>query len=84
VNLKILGIDFLADLIVLKSWGIDVILGMDWLDKHDGIILCRKRSVVMTSPQGERIEFIVDAPIKRTRDNEYGTREDLGGNKGCK
>jgi hypothetical protein len=38
VNLKILGIDFLADLIVLKSWGIDVILGMDWLDKHDGII----------------------------------------------
>jgi hypothetical protein len=38
----------------------------------------------MTSPQGERIEFIVDAPIKRTRDNEYGTREDLGGNKGCK
>jgi hypothetical protein len=64
VNLKILGIDFLADLIVLKSWGIDVIFGMDWLDKHDGIILCRKRLVLMTSPQGERIEFIVDAPFK--------------------
>jgi hypothetical protein len=64
VNLKILGIDFLADLIVLKSCGIDVIFGMDWLEKHDGIIQCRKRSVLMTSPQGERIEFIVDAPSK--------------------
>jgi hypothetical protein len=30
VNLKIRGIDFQADLVVLTSSGIDVILGMDW------------------------------------------------------
>jgi hypothetical protein len=60
VNLKLNEIEFLANLIVLKSWGIDVILGMDWLHKHDGVIQCRKRSVVLTSPQGNRIEFKVD------------------------
>jgi hypothetical protein len=60
VNLKLNEIEFLADLVVLKSWGIYVILGMDWLRKHDGVIQCRKRSVVLTSPQGNRIEFKVD------------------------
>jgi hypothetical protein len=43
VNLKLNEIEFLADLVVLKFWGIDVILGMDWLRKHDGVIQCRKR-----------------------------------------
>jgi hypothetical protein len=60
VNLKLNEIEFLAALVDLKSWGIDVILGMDWLRKHDGVIQCRKRSVVLTSPQGNRIEFKVD------------------------
>jgi hypothetical protein len=31
VNLKIRGVDFVANLIVLESKGNDVILGMDWL-----------------------------------------------------
>jgi hypothetical protein len=43
VNLKIRGIDFQADLVVLTSSGIDVILGMDWLGECDGII-CVPRS----------------------------------------
>jgi hypothetical protein len=60
VNLKLNEIEFLADLVVLKSWGIDVILGIDWLRKHDGVIQCRKRLVVLTSPQGNRIEFKAD------------------------
>jgi hypothetical protein len=33
VNLKITGVDFPSNLVILKSWGIDVILGMDWLRK---------------------------------------------------
>jgi predicted aspartyl protease len=56
VNLKIRGIDFQADLVVLTSSGIDVILGMDWLGECDGIILCAKKSVLLTSPQGDMIE----------------------------
>jgi hypothetical protein len=55
VNLKIGEIDFEADSVILTSSGIDVILGMDWLSKHDGIILCAKKSVLLTTPQGDRI-----------------------------
>jgi hypothetical protein len=58
VNLKIRGMDFQADLVVLTSSGIDVILGMDWLSKCDGIILCAKKSVLLTNPQGDRIEVV--------------------------
>jgi hypothetical protein len=64
VNLKIRGIDFQDDLVVLTSSGIDVILGMDWLGECDGIILCAKKSVLLTSPQGDRIEVIATAPSK--------------------
>jgi predicted aspartyl protease len=35
VNLKIRGIDFQADLVVLTSSGLDVTLGMDWLGECD-------------------------------------------------
>jgi predicted aspartyl protease len=37
VKINIMGVDILANLVVLKSWGTDVILGMDWLQKHDGV-----------------------------------------------
>jgi hypothetical protein len=57
VKINIMGVDFLAHLVVLKSWGIDIILGMNWLQKHDGVIQCRKKSILLTSPQGERIEY---------------------------
>jgi hypothetical protein len=39
VNLKIRGVDFVANLIVLESKGIDVILGMEWLSKHKALIV---------------------------------------------
>jgi predicted aspartyl protease len=61
VNLKIGGIDFQADLVVLTSSGIDVILGMDWLGKSDRIILCAKKSVLLTSLQGDSIEVVATA-----------------------
>jgi predicted aspartyl protease len=64
VNLKIRGIDFQADL-VLTSSGIDVILGMDWLGECDGIIMCAKKAVLLTSPQGDRIEVTTTAPSKK-------------------
>jgi hypothetical protein len=51
VNLKIGEIDFEADLVILISSGIDVFLGMDRLSKHDGIILCAKKSVLLTTPR---------------------------------
>jgi hypothetical protein len=62
VNLKIRGVDFVANLIVLESKGIDVILGMDWLGKHTVLIDCAKKSVKLTTPDGKELEF-VDEPV---------------------
>jgi hypothetical protein len=53
VNLKIRGVDFVANLIVLESKGIHVILGMDWLSKYKVLIDCAKKSVKMTTPEGK-------------------------------
>jgi hypothetical protein len=42
VNLKISEINFQADLVIITFSGIYVILGMDWLGKHDGIIYVQR------------------------------------------
>jgi hypothetical protein len=59
VNLKIGGMDFQADLVVLTSSGIDVILGMDWLGECDRIILCAKKSVLLTSPKEIELRLLL-------------------------
>ncbi|RLN11990.1 gag-pol [Panicum miliaceum] len=35
---------------------------MDWLGGCNGVILCAKTSVLLTSPQGDRIEFVAALP----------------------
>jgi hypothetical protein len=60
VNLKIRGVEFIANLIVLESKGIDVILGMDWLSKHKVLIDCVKKSVKLTTPEGKEMEFVTE------------------------
>jgi hypothetical protein len=62
----ILGRDFRANLIILESRGINVILGMGWLTACDAVIQCAKRSILLTSPPGERIEFAEDPPPSAT------------------
>jgi hypothetical protein len=61
-KIEIRGISFLAELIILESSGIDVILGIDYLTKYDGVISCAKRMVALSSLQGERIEVNVSMP----------------------
>jgi len=56
VRIMIHGLPFLADLTVLKSDGIDVILGMDWLTAHKGVISCSPRLVTLEHPSGKKIE----------------------------
>jgi hypothetical protein len=63
VNLKIRGVDFVPNLIVLESNGIDVILGMDWLGKHKVRIDCAKKSVKLTTPGGKELEFIAEPVV---------------------
>jgi hypothetical protein len=63
VNRKIRGVDFVANLIVLESRGIDVILGMDWLSKHKVIIDCAKKSIKLTTPEGKEMEFVAELVV---------------------
>jgi hypothetical protein len=63
VNLKIRRVDFVANLIVLESKGIDVILGMDWLCKHKVPIGCTKKSVKLTTPDGKELEYIAEPVV---------------------
>jgi hypothetical protein len=63
VNLKIRGVDFVANLILLKSKGIEVILGMDWLSKHEVLIDCAKKSVRLTTSDGKELEFIAEPVV---------------------
>jgi hypothetical protein len=37
VKINIIGVAFLANLVVLKSWGLDIILGLDWLQNMMGL-----------------------------------------------
>jgi hypothetical protein len=62
VSLKIMGADFWARMIVLESKDLDVILGMDWLGMHGAAIQCAKRTVLLTSPKGEKVELVADPP----------------------
>jgi hypothetical protein len=63
VNLKIWGVDFVANLIVLESKGIDIILGMDWLGNHKVLIDCAKKSVKLTTPDRKELEFIAGSVV---------------------
>jgi hypothetical protein len=57
VSITIRGVDFLVNLIILDSKGVDIILGMDWLRKYDGVILCAKRAIRLTKEDGTIVEF---------------------------
>jgi hypothetical protein len=63
VNLKIRRVDFVANLINLESKGTDVILGMDWLSKHNVLIDCAKKSVKLTTPEGKEMEFVTEPVV---------------------
>jgi hypothetical protein len=63
VNIKIKRVDFLANLIVLESKGIDVIHGMDWLSKYKVLNDCAKKSIKLTTPDGKELEFIAELVV---------------------
>jgi hypothetical protein len=63
VNLKIRGVDFVTNLIVLELKDIDVILRMDWLSKYKVLIDCAKKSVKLTTPEGKEMEFVTEPVV---------------------
>jgi hypothetical protein len=59
VSITIRVVDFLANLIILDSKGIDIFLGMDWSKTYDRVILCAKRAIRLTKEDGTIVEFNV-------------------------
>jgi hypothetical protein len=57
VEVVIQGHTFYGDLTVLPSHGIDVILGMDWITTHKGVISTSPRLVTLLHPDGTRVTF---------------------------
>jgi hypothetical protein len=53
-------VEFFANLIVLESKGIDMILGMDWLSKHNGLIDSAQKEVMLTPSSGKELEYVVE------------------------
>jgi hypothetical protein len=49
VSVEIRGIECPANLIVMGTRGIDVILGINWLDKYQAVISYDKRTVKLVS-----------------------------------
>jgi hypothetical protein len=49
------GIDFLANLVVMGTQGLDVILGMNWLHRNQATVSYDKRTVNLVSPSGKEV-----------------------------
>jgi hypothetical protein len=58
-----MGVDFPLNLILLDSKGIDIILGMDWLSRYDGVIHCAKKVVRLTKKDGTTVEFVAAVQV---------------------
>jgi hypothetical protein len=64
VNIKIRGVDFIANLIVLDSKRIDVILGMDWLSKHKVLIDYARKSIKFTTEDGKELVYEIEVLVR--------------------
>ena len=56
--IKIREYEFSRDLIELSFREFDVILGTDWLSRHQVVVDCRMKRVTLRTPSGEEVNFI--------------------------
>jgi hypothetical protein len=58
-------VSFKANLIILGTKGLDVILGMDWMTKYQGHIDCARKAISMTNTEGVKLEHIATMPSRK-------------------
>jgi hypothetical protein len=63
VSMVLRGVEFKITPIVLRTSGIDVILGMDWMKQNQAVIQCQQKVVVVNTPNGEKIS--VDVAVQK-------------------
>jgi hypothetical protein len=84
VNLKIKGVDFVTNLIVLELKGIEVILGLDWLSKHNVLIKCAKKSVKLTTLEVKEMLLVVEPVVTAKGAANHAKVNQLGASQGSK
>jgi uncharacterized membrane-anchored protein len=54
--------------IMLRTAGIDIILGTNWMKRHRAVIQCQEKVVVLTTPNRDRlsVDVVVQAPPTAT------------------
>ncbi|CAO1940470.1 unnamed protein product [Urochloa humidicola] len=50
-----MGLTFLVNFLIIDLEDLDVIIGMNWMSKHDGVIRCNPRSIELKHPSGTRV-----------------------------
>jgi hypothetical protein len=65
VPVDIHWVSFQANLIILGTKGLDVVLGMDWMFKYQGHIDCAKKAISITNNEGVQIEHITTMPSRK-------------------
>jgi hypothetical protein len=65
VPVVIHGVSFQANLIILGTKGLDVVLGMDWMSKYQGHIDCTRKSITVTNSDGIQIKHIATMPSRK-------------------
>ena len=65
VPVVIQGKTFHADLIVLGSQGTEVVLGMNWMTKYKGVINCSKKSISITTSDGDKVAYTATKPSSK-------------------
>jgi hypothetical protein len=65
VPVDIHGVPFRANLIILGTKGLDVVLGMDWMSKYQGHIDCARKSITVTNSDGIQIKHIATMPSRK-------------------
>jgi hypothetical protein len=65
VPIDIQGVPFKANLIILGTKGLDVVLGMDWMSMYQGHIDCARKAISMTNSEGVQIEHIATMPSRK-------------------
>jgi hypothetical protein len=80
LTLTIMGREFWATTIILEASSIDLILGMSWLRKAKGSILCGRGTVELTSPKGERFQVQIVVTTSSRRAMFFIAEEFVGDN----
>jgi hypothetical protein len=65
VPIVIHGVSFQANLIILGTKGLDVVLGMGWMSKYQGHIDRARKSIAVTNSEGIQVEHIATMPSRK-------------------